>query len=160
MHPIQLPGVTIMSLFIVLPPSASDNYSTIYHKSLDVYEIQSSSTIIVHTTKNGKRKSKGVPKPPTHVTNVARSYERGHLIPTTLTDFVSTRSNDGHYFYSPYFSTYEEAYAAKLLLVEQFYEEQINQLSVLLDKVHHHFKDILPLANQLRTDHPELFIWF
>ena len=149
-----------MSLFMVLPPSASDNYSTIYHKSLDVYEIQSSSTITIHTTKNGKRKSKGVPKPPSHVVSAARRYERGHLAPTTLTDFVSTRSNNGHYYHNPYFSTYEEAYAAKLLLVEQFYEEQINQLSVLLDKVNKHFKGVLPLANQLRIDQPELFIWF
>jgi hypothetical protein len=147
-----------MSLFIVLPPSASDNYSTIYHKSLDVYEIQSSSTITIHTTKNGKRKSKGVPKPPTHVTNVARGYELGYVAVTTLTDFVSTRSNNGHYYHNPYFNTYEEAYAAKLLLVEQFYEEQINQLSVLLNKVHHHFKYVLPLTNQLRTNQPELFI--
>ena len=147
-----------MSLFMVLPPSASDNYSTIYHKSIDVYEIQSSSTIIIHTTKNGKRKSKSVPKPPSHVVNVARRYERLHLVPTTLTDFVSTRSANGDYFYSPYFSTYEEAYAAKLLLVEQFYEEQINRLSSLLDKVNNHFKDVLPLANQLRTDQPELFV--
>lgn len=147
-----------MSLFMVLPPSASDNYSTIYHKSLDVYEIQSSSIITLHTTKNGKRKSKGVPKPPSHVVNVARSYELGYVLLITLTDFVSNRSTNGNYYYSPYFNTYEEAYAAKLLLVEQFYEEQINQLSVLLDKVHHHFKDILPLANQLRTDQPELFV--
>lgn len=150
-----------MSLFMVLPPSASDNYSIIYHKSLDVYEIQSSSNITVHTiSKNGKRKSKGVPKPPSHVVNVAHRYERGHLVPTTLADFVSTRSHSGCYFYSPYFSTYEEAYAAKLLLIEQFYEKQINQLSSLLDKVNDHFKDVLPLTNQLRTDQPELFIWF
>ena len=147
-----------MSLFMVLPPSASDNYSTIYHKSLDVYEIQSSSTITLHTTKNGKRKSKGVPKPPTPVVLAARSYERRYIQPTTLTDFVSTRSNNGHYYHNPYFSTYEEAYAAKLLLIEQFYEEQINQLSVLLKKVHHHFKYVLPLANKLRTDQPELFV--
>lgn len=160
MHPIQLSGVAIMSLFMVLPPSASDNYSTIYHKSLDVYEIQSSATITIHTTKNGKRKSKSSSNPPSHVATVARSYELGYVVPTILTDFVSTRSRDGHYYHNPYFNTYEEAYAAKLLLVEQFYEEQINQLSVLLDKVHNHFKDVLPLANQLRTNQPELFVWF
>lgn len=147
-----------MSLFIVLPPSASDDYSTIYHKSLDVYEIQSSSTIIIHTIKNGKRKSKDSFKPPSHVTNVARGYELGYVVPTTLSDFVSTRSRNGHYYQDPHFSTYEEAYAAKLLLVEQFYENQVNQLSVLLDKINNYFKDVLPLANQLRIDQPELFI--
>ena len=147
-----------MSIFMVLHLSASDNYSTIYHKSLDVYEIQSSSTITLHTTKNGKRKSKNSPKPPSHVAAVARSYERGYVVPTTLTNFVSTRSQNGHYYQNPCFSTYEEAYAAKLLLVEQFYENQVNQLSVLLDKINNHFKDVLPLANQLRIDQPELFI--
>ena len=147
-----------MSLFMVLPPSASDNYSTIYHKSLDVYEIQSSSTITVHTTKNGKRKSRSSSYPPSHVATAARGYELGYVVPTTLTNFISTRDRYGRYYQNPYFSTYEEAYVAKLLLIEQFYEEQVNQLSVLLDNVNNHFKDVLPLANQLRIDQPELFI--
>ncbi len=147
-----------MSIFMALSPSTSDNYSTIYHKSLDVYEVQSSSTIILHTTKNGKRKSRRSSNPPSHVAAVARGYELGYIVPTTLTDFVSTRSQNGHYYHNPYFSTYEEAYAAKLLLVEQFYKEQVNQLSALLDKVNKHFKDALPLVNKLRTDQPELFV--
>ena len=147
-----------MSIFMVLHLSASDNYSTIYHKSLDVYEIQSSSTITLHTTKNGKLKSKRSFEPPSRVAAVARGYELEYVVPTTLTDFVSTRNRNGNYYRNPYFSTYEEAYAAKLLLVEQFYEEQVNRLSSLLDKVNDHLQDVLPLANQLRIDQPELFI--
>ncbi len=147
-----------MSLFVCLPPSSSDNYSTIYHKSIDIYEIQSSSTILVHTVKKGKLQSKKVPKPPSGVYNIAYSYDRGYVHTVTLTDFINKRSNNGHYYFNPYFNTYEEAYAAKVLLLEQFYQDQINKLSTLIDKLNNHFNDVHPLINQLRNNQPELFI--
>lgn len=147
-----------MSLFVCLPPSTSDNYSTIYHKSIDVYEIQSSSTILLHTTKNGKLKSKELSKPTQNIANLANNYDRGYARTGTLTDFISNRNNNGHYYRNPYFNTYEEAYAAKVLLLEQFYEDRINKLSTLVDKLNNHFKNVHPLVNKLRNNQPELFI--
>ena len=134
-------------MFLITIPHTSPNFKKIYNKQFEIYEGTLDNNIFTATKVYTQNKSSF------KVKGCVRSF----TYPTTST--LSQVMQGRYYSSSPLvFNTFEEAHIAKCFLLNRLREFCLRHIASLKAKVEKDCPDVSLMLNELKDNHPEVFI--
>jgi len=133
-------------MFLIKQPYASSGLKVTYNKTLEVYEGILNNRHFVATSKHTK---KGKVWKEQKITTTNCFYQ----------SVVATLANlSYHHSYSLVFSTFDEAYLAKCLLIERMRKDYLLAITQLQEKLNRNVPNIDIDLTNLSSRYPEYFI--